>query len=150
MYLLIFVSGNLYHWRSRNIGSQERLLWSTFFDITSLQLYIPVIEMYEFVEGTFLYVFFLIARLLRTNLQGTKPKYKIKQDLSYINYSEFNFWIIMFYYCTMFEVLADIHRIFGSKTKERIYNFLKYAICFLCFISLSLLENAVYWCILFL
>jgi len=91
VYLLIFVSGNLYHWRSRNIGSQERLLWSTFFDITSLQLYIPVIEMYEFVEGTFLYVFFLIARLLRTNLQGTKPKYKIKQDLSYINYSEFNF-----------------------------------------------------------
>ncbi|KYM92137.1 GDP-fucose protein O-fucosyltransferase 2, partial [Atta colombica] len=56
--------GNLYHWRSRNIGSQERLFWSTFFDITSLQLYIPVIEMYEFVKGTFLYVFFLIARLL--------------------------------------------------------------------------------------
>ncbi|KAG5311928.1 OFUT2 fucosyltransferase, partial [Pseudoatta argentina] len=42
--------GKLYHWRSRNIGSQERLLWGTFFDITSLQLYIPVIEMYEFVE----------------------------------------------------------------------------------------------------
>ncbi|XP_018347461.1 PREDICTED: GDP-fucose protein O-fucosyltransferase 2 [Trachymyrmex septentrionalis] len=42
--------GNLYHWRSRNIGSQERLPWGTFFDITSLQLYIPVIEMYEFVE----------------------------------------------------------------------------------------------------
>ena len=90
-HLLIFVLGNLYHWRSRNIGSQERLPWGTFFDITSLQLYIPVIEMYEFVEGTFLYVFFLTARLLRTNLQGTKPN-KIKQDLSYINiYKLFRF-----------------------------------------------------------
>lgn len=42
--------GNLYHWRSRNVGSQERLPWGTFFDITSLQRYIPVIEMYGFME----------------------------------------------------------------------------------------------------
>lgn len=42
--------GNLYHWRSRNVKSQERLPWGTFFDITSLQRYIPVIEMYKFME----------------------------------------------------------------------------------------------------
>ncbi|KAL0102567.1 hypothetical protein PUN28_018099 [Cardiocondyla obscurior] len=42
--------GNLYHWQSRNIGSQERLPWSIFFDIESLQRYIPVIEMYKFME----------------------------------------------------------------------------------------------------
>ncbi|KAL6262215.1 hypothetical protein P5V15_007311 [Pogonomyrmex californicus] len=42
--------GKLYHWQSKNIGSQERLPWSTFFDITSLQQYIPVIEMYKFME----------------------------------------------------------------------------------------------------
>ncbi|XP_012226759.1 GDP-fucose protein O-fucosyltransferase 2 [Linepithema humile] len=42
--------GNLYHWRSKNAGLQERLSWSTFFDIMSLQQYIPVIEMYKFME----------------------------------------------------------------------------------------------------
>ncbi|XP_012533688.3 GDP-fucose protein O-fucosyltransferase 2 [Monomorium pharaonis] len=42
--------GNLYHWQSKNIGSQERLPWGTFFDVTSLQRYIPVIEMYKFME----------------------------------------------------------------------------------------------------
>ncbi|XP_071570352.1 GDP-fucose protein O-fucosyltransferase 2 isoform X3 [Temnothorax nylanderi] len=42
--------GNLYHWQSRNIGSQERLSWGTFFDIASLQRYIPVVEMYTFME----------------------------------------------------------------------------------------------------
>lgn len=49
-HLSISVPGNLYHWRSRNVGSQERLPWGTFFDITSLQRYIPVIEMYGFME----------------------------------------------------------------------------------------------------
>lgn len=43
--------GNLYHWQSRNIGSQKHLPWGTFFDIASLQQYIPVIEMYRFMEA---------------------------------------------------------------------------------------------------
>lgn len=55
VHLSISVSGNLYHWRSKNIGSQERLSWGTFFDIASLRQYIPVMEMYKFMEGTFLF-----------------------------------------------------------------------------------------------
>lgn len=42
--------GNLYHWRHQNTGFQEYLFWGNFFDITSLQKYIPVIEMYKFME----------------------------------------------------------------------------------------------------
>lgn len=43
--------GNLYHWRSRNIGSQKHLSWGIFFDIASLQKYIPVMEMYKFMKA---------------------------------------------------------------------------------------------------
>ncbi|XP_011149971.1 GDP-fucose protein O-fucosyltransferase 2 isoform X2 [Harpegnathos saltator] len=42
--------GNLYHWRSKHIGQQELIPWNTFFDITSLQKYVPVIEMYQFMK----------------------------------------------------------------------------------------------------
>ncbi|XP_029043432.2 GDP-fucose protein O-fucosyltransferase 2 [Osmia bicornis bicornis] len=42
--------GNLYHWRSKHIGIQTQLPWSLFFDIASLQRYIPVIEMYQFLQ----------------------------------------------------------------------------------------------------
>lgn len=52
IYLLhsVFV-GNLYHWRSKNIGFQTQLPWNLFFDILSLQKYIPVIETYQFLQG---------------------------------------------------------------------------------------------------
>ncbi|GFN98351.1 GDP-fucose protein o-fucosyltransferase 2 [Plakobranchus ocellatus] len=40
----------LYHWRSRDVGSQERIPWSTFFDLTSLTEFVPVIEFHEFLE----------------------------------------------------------------------------------------------------
>ncbi|XP_076680037.1 O-fucosyltransferase 2 [Andrena cerasifolii] len=42
--------GNLYHWRSKHIGSQTQLPWSIFFDIASLQKYAPVIEMHQFLQ----------------------------------------------------------------------------------------------------
>ncbi|KOC68600.1 GDP-fucose protein O-fucosyltransferase 2 [Habropoda laboriosa] len=42
--------GNLYHWRSKHIGSQAQLPWGLFFDIASLQKYVPVIEMYQFLQ----------------------------------------------------------------------------------------------------
>ncbi|XP_076175466.1 O-fucosyltransferase 2 isoform X2 [Ptiloglossa arizonensis] len=42
--------GNLYHWQSKHIGSQTQLPWNTFFDIASLQKYVPVIEMYQFLQ----------------------------------------------------------------------------------------------------
>lgn len=40
--------GNMYHWRSRNIGSQTQLPWGLFFDIPSLEKYTSVIEMHQF------------------------------------------------------------------------------------------------------
>ncbi|XP_033209833.1 GDP-fucose protein O-fucosyltransferase 2 [Belonocnema kinseyi] len=42
--------GNLYHWRSKNIGSQVGLPWGLFFDVSSLRKYIPVLEMYDFMK----------------------------------------------------------------------------------------------------
>ncbi|XP_068984190.1 GDP-fucose protein O-fucosyltransferase 2 isoform X1 [Bombus flavifrons] len=42
--------GDLYHWRSKHIGYQTQLPWSLFFDISSLQKYIPVIELCQFLQ----------------------------------------------------------------------------------------------------
>lgn len=56
---LYCLTGNLYHWRSKHIGRQEFIPWGDFFDITSLQKYIPVIEMYQFMEGIIYFYIFL-------------------------------------------------------------------------------------------
>ncbi|XP_043280500.1 GDP-fucose protein O-fucosyltransferase 2 isoform X2 [Venturia canescens] len=40
----------MYHWRSRELSDQKQLPWSTFFDISSLNRYIPILEMYEFFQ----------------------------------------------------------------------------------------------------
>ncbi|XP_044591061.1 GDP-fucose protein O-fucosyltransferase 2 isoform X1 [Cotesia glomerata] len=40
---------NLYHWKSNTI-KQKQLPWSLFFDIESLNKYVKVIELYEFIE----------------------------------------------------------------------------------------------------
>nr|CAD7398616.1 unnamed protein product [Timema cristinae] len=42
--------GNLYHWQSRDVGSQTQLPWSLFFDIPSLQAFAPVLEMHSFFQ----------------------------------------------------------------------------------------------------
>ncbi|KAJ8686397.1 hypothetical protein QAD02_022191 [Eretmocerus hayati] len=42
--------GDLYHWRSTDAGPQKQIPWGLFFDITSLRNYVPVLEMYEFIE----------------------------------------------------------------------------------------------------
>lgn len=51
MYFFNFDLGNLYHWHHQNTEFQKYIFWSNFFDITNLQRYIPVIEMYKFMEG---------------------------------------------------------------------------------------------------
>ena len=45
--------GRRYHWRSHI--NQEKLPWSTFFDIKSLNRYVPVIEFEEFLKGELFY-----------------------------------------------------------------------------------------------
>lgn len=40
----------LYHWQSRDVGSQQKLPWSLFFDLASLREFIPVMEFHEFLE----------------------------------------------------------------------------------------------------
>jgi peptide-O-fucosyltransferase len=40
--------GQLYHWQSTDVGQQDMLPWSLFFDIPSLQRFAPVMEMHEF------------------------------------------------------------------------------------------------------
>jgi len=36
--------GRLYHWQSRELGAQERIPWSHFFDVASINRFVPVIE----------------------------------------------------------------------------------------------------------
>lgn len=43
--------GPLYHWRSKDVGSQVRIKWKEFFDITSLAAYVPVMELEDFREA---------------------------------------------------------------------------------------------------
>ncbi|GIY51518.1 GDP-fucose protein O-fucosyltransferase 2 [Caerostris darwini] len=42
--------GPLYHWKSRNVGFQSQIKWENFFDINSLQLYVPAIELEDFLD----------------------------------------------------------------------------------------------------
>ncbi|XP_069692474.1 GDP-fucose protein O-fucosyltransferase 2 [Periplaneta americana] len=42
--------GRMYHWQSLDVGAQDRLPWSLFFDIPSLKRFAPVIEMHEFMR----------------------------------------------------------------------------------------------------
>lgn len=43
--------GPLYHWRSKDVGSQIRIKWKEFFDINSLAAYVPVMELEDFREA---------------------------------------------------------------------------------------------------
>lgn len=42
--------GPLYHWKSKNIGFQTQIKWSTFFDTHSMAAYAPVIEFEDFLN----------------------------------------------------------------------------------------------------
>ncbi|XP_023725442.1 GDP-fucose protein O-fucosyltransferase 2 [Cryptotermes secundus] len=42
--------GQLYHWQSTDVGRQDMLPWSLFFDIPSLRKFAPVMEMHEFLQ----------------------------------------------------------------------------------------------------
>ena len=44
--------GHLYHWQSRELGHQIRLPWGDFFDIRSLDHYVPVMEFEEWKRKT--------------------------------------------------------------------------------------------------
>ncbi|CAH1401783.1 unnamed protein product [Nezara viridula] len=41
---------HLYHWQSRDVGNQNFLSWSSFFDIKSLKRFSPIMEFTEFLE----------------------------------------------------------------------------------------------------
>jgi len=42
--------GHLYHWQSRQLGHQVRIPWSQFFDIASLDQYVPVMEFVDWID----------------------------------------------------------------------------------------------------
>lgn len=45
---------SLYHWQSKSLaGAQNKLPWSLFFDLESLNRFVPVIEFETFVQGTY-------------------------------------------------------------------------------------------------
>lgn len=44
--------GPLYHWKSESVYDiQVKIPWKQFFDLDSLSLYVPVIELDSFLEG---------------------------------------------------------------------------------------------------
>lgn len=48
---------SLYHWKHKD--EPEKIPWSYFFDITSLQAFAPVIELHEFFDGRITLAIFL-------------------------------------------------------------------------------------------
>ncbi|KAF4524627.1 hypothetical protein B566_EDAN013878 [Ephemera danica] len=42
--------GNMYHWHSKDVGDQNKLPWSSFFDVPSMKKFIPVLEMHQFLQ----------------------------------------------------------------------------------------------------
>lgn len=43
--------GGLYHWQSKELGYQTKIPWKTFFDLDSLNRFVPVIEFEDFLKG---------------------------------------------------------------------------------------------------
>ncbi|XP_054927441.1 GDP-fucose protein O-fucosyltransferase 2 isoform X1 [Dermacentor andersoni] len=43
--------GPLYHWRSKDVGSQSKIRWEEFFDINSLAGYVPVMEFEDYIHS---------------------------------------------------------------------------------------------------
>lgn len=43
--------GPLYHWQSKDIGSQMKIRWERFFDIESLSGYVPVVEFEDYIHS---------------------------------------------------------------------------------------------------
>ena len=44
--------GHLYHWQSRQLGHQARIPWSQFFRVSSLNMFVPVMEFYDWIKET--------------------------------------------------------------------------------------------------
>lgn len=44
--------GGLYHWQTRDLGPQLRLPWNLFFDLESLNHFVPVVEFEDFLKET--------------------------------------------------------------------------------------------------
>ncbi|XP_005111664.1 GDP-fucose protein O-fucosyltransferase 2 [Aplysia californica] len=42
--------GRMYHWKSKDVGQQIRIPWSTFFDLESLRRFVPVMEFADFLK----------------------------------------------------------------------------------------------------
>lgn len=42
--------GPLYHWKTQGF-KKDKLMWKTFFDIHSMNLYVPVLEFEDFIAG---------------------------------------------------------------------------------------------------
>ena len=41
--------GNLYHWQTRSLGEQVKIPWSNFFDVESINRFVPVMELDEYI-----------------------------------------------------------------------------------------------------
>ena len=41
--------GRLYHWQSRQLGEQVKIAWGQFFDKDSIDRFVPVMELEEFI-----------------------------------------------------------------------------------------------------
>lgn len=52
----------LYHWRSH--AYNMHIPWSHFFDLESLQKFAPVIEMYQFFNGTYVFYFYICSNVI--------------------------------------------------------------------------------------
>ncbi|KAH9498427.1 GDP-fucose protein O-fucosyltransferase 2 [Bulinus truncatus] len=79
----------LYHWKSRDIGSQDKIPWSTFFDLHSLRKFIPVMEFDEFLKiiqhSVIDEVFYL------QHYEGGWDKWEEKMDIKPCTHNPYNF-----------------------------------------------------------
>lgn len=45
--------GRIWHWQTQELGYQVKIPWSTFFDVESINRFVPVIELEEFLRKYF-------------------------------------------------------------------------------------------------
>ncbi|XP_075547880.1 O-fucosyltransferase 2 isoform X1 [Dermacentor variabilis] len=148
--------GPLYHWHSKDIGSQSKIRWEEFFDINSLAGYVPVMEFEDYIHsvGRLIDKVFFLQHYPSTFTSSTwVEKYEESPCLEETGYyeesdGEFSGWFWGYYDVTSKEVACLYVQGSGSTLKPLLQEHSNYTAIMLDRAEVILHDNfgdPVYW-----
>ncbi|XP_037574184.1 GDP-fucose protein O-fucosyltransferase 2 [Dermacentor silvarum] len=148
--------GPLYHWQSKDIGSQSKIRWEEFFDINSLAGYVPVMEFEDYIHsvGRLIDKIFFLQHYPSTFTSSTwVEKYEESPCLEETDYyeesdGEFSGWFWGYYDVTSKEVACLYVQGSGSTLKPLLQEHSNYTAIMLDRAEVILHDNfgdPVYW-----